>query len=100
VQTCALQISTNEPFDLRAKPRYDLVIDRLGWWYEIAREWVKKAALMDDVYLLNNPFTFQAMEKHSAYCALMRLGIRVPETWLIPQQTPPVTPRFQPTEER
>ena len=29
---------------------------------------------MDDVYLLNNPFTFQAMEKHSAYCAMMRLG--------------------------
>jgi hypothetical protein len=57
---------TNEPFDLRARPRYELVIDRLGWWYEIAREWVKKAALMDDVYLLNNPFTFQAMEKHSA----------------------------------
>ena len=25
---------------------------------------------MDDVYLLNNPFTFQAMEKHAAYCAL------------------------------
>ena len=24
---------TNEPFDLRSKPRYSLVIDRLGWWY-------------------------------------------------------------------
>ena len=24
---------TNEPFDLRYKPRYSLVIDRLGWWY-------------------------------------------------------------------
>jgi hypothetical protein len=23
---------TNEPFDLRYKPRYSLVIDRLGWW--------------------------------------------------------------------
>ncbi len=22
----------NEPFDLRAKPRYSLVIDRLAWW--------------------------------------------------------------------
>ena len=47
---------------------------------------------MDDVYLLNNPFTFQAMEKHSAYCALMRLGIRVPETWLIPHKVPPAEP--------
>jgi hypothetical protein len=55
---------------------------------------------MDDVYLLNNPFTFQAMEKHSAYCALMRLGIRVPETWLIPHKVPPVNPRFQETAER
>ena len=78
----------NEPFDLRAKPRYELVIDRLGWWYDLAREWIKKAALMDDVYLLNNPFTFQAMEKHSAYCAMMRLGIKVPATWMVPHKTP------------
>ena len=24
---------TIEPFDLRDKPRYDLVVDRLAWWY-------------------------------------------------------------------
>jgi hypothetical protein len=68
----------NEPFDLRYRPRYGLVIDRLAWWYDVPREWLKKIALMDDVYLLNNPFTFQAMEKHSAYCAMMRLGLRCP----------------------
>jgi hypothetical protein len=78
----------NEPFDLRAKPRYALVIDRLGWWYDLAREWVKKCALMDDVYLLNNPFTFQAMEKHSAYCAMIRLGLKVPDTWMVPHKLP------------
>jgi hypothetical protein len=78
----------NEPFDLRAKPRYALVIDRLGWWYDLAREWIKKCALMDDVYLLNNPFTFQAMEKHSAYCAMIRLGLKVPDTWMIPHKLP------------
>ena len=50
---------------------------------------------MDDVYLLNNPFTFQAMEKHSAYCAMMRLGLKVPDTWLIPHKLlPPDNPRF------
>ena len=65
----------NEPFDLRYRPRYALVIDRLGWWYTVPREWLKKVSLMDDVYLLNNPFTFQAMEKHSAYCAMMRLSL-------------------------
>jgi len=78
----------NEPFDLRATPRYELVIDRLGWWYDLAREWVKKCALMNDVYLLNNPFTFQAMEKHSAYCAMIRLGLKVPETWMVPHKLP------------
>jgi hypothetical protein len=30
----------------------------------------------------------------------MRLGIRVPETWLIPHKVPPDNPRFQPTAER
>jgi hypothetical protein len=79
----------NEPFDLRYKPRYRLVIDRLSWWYELPRGWLKKISLMDDVYLLNNPFTFQSMEKHSAYCAMMRLGLKVPDTWLIPHKAPP-----------
>jgi hypothetical protein len=90
----------NEPFDLRSRPRYDLVIDRLAWWYHVPREWLKKIALMDGVYLLNNPFTFQAMEKHSAYCAMMRLGLKVPDTWLIPHKQPPENPRFLPTAER
>ncbi len=70
---------TIEPFDLRMRPRHALVIDRLAHWYYVPREWIKKVALMDDVYLLNNPFTFQAMEKHSAYCAMIRLGLKVPD---------------------
>jgi len=80
---------TIEPFDLRAEPRYDLVIDRLAYWYYVPREWLKKVALMDDVYLLNSPFTFQSMEKHAAYCAMMRLGLKVPETVLVPYKNPP-----------
>jgi hypothetical protein len=91
---------TNEPFDLRYKPNYSLVIDRLSWWYDLPREWLKKVALMDDVYLLNNPFTFQAMEKHAAYCAMMRLGLKVPATWLIPHRLPPDNPRYVPMAER
>jgi hypothetical protein len=91
---------TNEPFDLRYRPRYELVIDRLAWWYDVPREWLKKISLMDDVYLLNNPFTFQAMEKHAAYCAMIRLGLKVPETWLVPHKVPPDNPRFLPMAER
>ena len=79
---------TIEPFDLRYKPRYDLVIDRLAYWYYHPREWLKKIALMDDVYLLNSPFTFQSMEKHAAYCAMMRLGLKVPDTVLVPYKNP------------
>ena len=79
---------TIEPFNLRDRPRHDLVIDRLAHWYYHPREWLKKVALMDDVYLLNSPFTFQSMEKHSAYCALMRLGMNVPETVLVPYKNP------------
>ena len=90
----------NEPFDLRYKPRYSLVVDRVGWWYLLPREWLKKIALMDDVYLLNNPFTFQSMEKHSAYCAMMRLGLKVPDTWLIPHKQPPWNERFPTTAAR
>ncbi|MGI8888617.1 MAG: ATP-grasp domain-containing protein, partial [Nocardioidaceae bacterium] len=89
-----------EPFNLRAKTRHDLVIDRLAHWYYHPREWLKKIALMDDVYLLNSPFTFQSMEKHSAYCAMMRLGMKVPETVLVPYKNPIDNVRWAYTSER
>jgi hypothetical protein len=83
-----------EPFGLRDKPRYHLVIDRLAYWYYAPREWLKKVALMDSVYLLNSPFTFQSMEKHAAYCAMMRLGLNVPETVLVPYKNPVDNARY------
>ena len=91
---------TIEPFNLRAVPRYSLVIDRLAWWYDMPREWLKKVTLMNPVHLLNNPFTFEAMQKHAAYCAMIRLGLKVPETWMLPNKTPPNNPRFEGTAQR
>jgi hypothetical protein len=91
---------TIEPFDLRYKPRHSLVIDRLAYWYYHPREWLKKIALMDDVYLLNSPFTFQSMEKHAAYCAMMRLGLNVPDTVLVPYKHPLDNARYAYTAER
>jgi hypothetical protein len=85
---------TIEPFWLSYRPRYDLVIDRLAYWYYVPREWLKKVALMDRVYLLNSPFTFQSMEKHAAYCAMMRLGLKVPETVLVPYKNPVDNARY------
>ncbi|HEY3629410.1 MAG TPA: hypothetical protein VGL21_00870 [Jatrophihabitantaceae bacterium] len=91
---------TIEPFSLRERPRTELVIDRLAYWYYHPREWLKKVALMDDVYLLNSPFTFQAMEKHAAYCAMMRLGLKVPETVLVPYKNPIDHAKYAYTAER
>ena len=75
---------TIEPFDLDQPVKYDVVLDRLTPWYHTSREWIKKAVVKDDLYVLNNPFTLQAMQKHTSYAALMRLGAEIPETWLLP----------------
>ncbi len=73
-----------EPFSLRQPVKYDVVIDRLTHWYHTSREWIKKAILTDDLYVYNNPWSLQSMEKHTSYCAMMRLGFPVPETWVVP----------------
>jgi hypothetical protein len=91
---------TIEPFDLCYRPRYELAIDRLAYWYYHPREWLKKSALMDDLYLLNSPFTFQSMEKHAAYCAMLRLGLKVPDTVLVPYKNPPDNSRYAYTAAR
>ncbi|HTS99605.1 MAG TPA: hypothetical protein VMI33_23595 [Streptosporangiaceae bacterium] len=91
---------TIEPFSLRDRPRYHLVIDRLAYWYYHPREWLKKVALMDGVYLLNSPFTFQSMEKHAAYCAMIRLGLHVPDTVLVPYKNPLDNARYAYTAAR
>ncbi len=88
---------TIEPFDLRQPCRYDVVLDRLTHWYHTSREWIKKAVLMDGLYVLNNPWSVQSMEKHTTYCAMMRLGIPIPETWLVPPKAYEPLPDLQPT---
>lgn len=73
-----------EPFDLQQDCQYDLVIDRLTHWYHTSREWIKKSILTNDLYVFNNPWSLQSMEKHTSYCGMMRLGFPIPKTWLIP----------------
>lgn len=75
---------TVTPFDLEYKTKYHLVLDRLTHWFSISREWVKKIAIMDGTYVLNNPWAIQSMEKHTTYAAMMRLGMPIPKTWMIP----------------
>ncbi|MEZ6017425.1 MAG: hypothetical protein R3F49_20090 [Planctomycetota bacterium] len=88
---------TIEPFDLRQPVRYDLVIDRLTHWYASTREWIKKAVVMDDLYVFNNPWSVQSMEKQTTYCAMMRLGMPIPDTWLVPPKEYEPKPDLQRT---
>jgi hypothetical protein len=73
-----------EPFSLSAGCRYDVVIDRLTHWYHTSREWIKKAILVNDVYVFNNPWALQSMEKQTTYAAMIRLGFPIPDTWMVP----------------
>jgi hypothetical protein len=89
-----------EPYDLKKPQRYDVVLDRLTHWYHTSREWIKKSVLMDDLYVFNNPWSQQSMEKHTSYCAMMRLGLPVPETWMVPPKEYEKLADLQPTLER
>jgi len=75
---------TVEPFNLQQPCKYDVVLDRLTHWFHTSREWIKKAVILDGLYVLNNPWSVQSMEKHTSYCAMMKLGMPIPETWLVP----------------
>jgi hypothetical protein len=88
---------TIEPFDLRQPCQYDVVLDRLTHWYHTSREWIKKAILMDGLYVLNNPWAVQSMEKHTSYCAMMKLGMPIPDTWMIPPKAYEPLPDLAPT---
>jgi len=93
----AVERVTIEPFDLQQPCQYDVVLDRLTHWYHTSREWIKKAILMDGLYVLNNPWAVQSMEKHTSYCAMMKLGMPIPTTWMIPPKAYEPTPDLAPT---
>lgn len=91
---------TIEPFDLRQPCKYDVVIDRLTHWLHTSREWIKKSIVMNDLYVFNNPWSVQANEKHTSYCAMMALGMPIPETWMIPPKSYEPSPDVRPTLQR
>lgn len=89
-----------EPFGLAHDCSYDVVIDRLTHWYHISREWIKTKILVNDLYVFNNPWSLQSMEKQTTYAAMMRLGFPVPETWMIPPKEYQESNDLQPTLKR
>jgi hypothetical protein len=66
----------------------------------VSREWIKKAILLDDLYVFNNPWAIQSMEKHTTYAAMMALGMPVPTTWMIPPKEYEPKPDLAVTLER
>ncbi len=96
----AVERLTIEPYDLQQPCRYDMVLDRLTHWYHTSREWIKKAVILDDLYVLNNPWSLQSMEKQTSYCAMMRLGMPVPSTWMVPPKAYEMHDDLRPTLER
>ncbi len=89
-----------EPFNLQKPVTYDVIVDRLTHWYHTSREWIKKAVILDGTYVFNNPWSVQSMEKQTAYCAMMRLGMPIPETILVPPKEYETSNDLQPTLER
>jgi len=88
---------TIEPYDLRQPCKYDVVVDRLTHWFHTSREWIKKAIVMDGLYVFNNPWSVQSNEKHTTYAAMMALGMPIPDTWMIPPKSYEPTPDLKPT---
>ena len=91
---------TVEPFGLQQPTSYDVVIDRLTHWFHTSREWIKKAIILDHLYVLNNPWSLQSMEKQTTYCAMMRLGLPIPRTFMVPPKVQVDSPDVKPTLER
>lgn len=89
-----------EPFNLNQPVKYDVVIDRLTHWYDTSREWIKKSVILDGTYVFNNPWSVQSMEKHTAYCAMMRLGMPIPQTILVPPKEYEESNDLEPTLQR
>jgi len=77
-----------KPVDIRenVKDSYDLFIDRTTHWHKFIRAYVQHA-IYDDVYVLNHPTTFNAINKHASFVMLARLGAKVPQTVMVPPNT-------------
>jgi len=89
-----------EPFDLSQPCKYTVVVDRLTHWFHTSREWIKKAVIMDGLYVFNNPWAVQSMEKATSYCAMIRLGLPIPETLLVPPKAYEPSEDLEPTLSR
>jgi hypothetical protein len=85
---------------VRQPCNYDVVVDRLTHWFHTSREWIKKSVIMDGLYVFNNPWSVQSIQKATTYALMIHLGLPVPETWLVPPKEHEPTEDLEPTLQR
>jgi hypothetical protein len=56
--------------------------------------------VLDGLYVFNNPWSIQSNEKHTTYAAMMRLGLKIPATWMVPPKSYETSADLKPTLER
>jgi hypothetical protein len=66
--------------------RYDVVIDRISHEVPYYRAMLKRMAL-EGTYVINNPFWWSADDKFFNYSLAKKIGVAVPKTVLLPQQS-------------
>src|SRR5215212_10284733 len=66
--------------------RYDLIIDRISHEVPYYRGMLKRMAL-EGTYIVNNPFWWSADDKFFNYCLAAKIGVAIPKTVLLPQQS-------------
>lgn len=71
---------------LDEEKRYDLIIDRISHEVPYYRATLKRFAL-EGTYIVNNPFWWSADDKFFNYCLAAKLGVAIPKTVLLPQES-------------
>src|SRR5438270_72233 len=67
-------------------PGYRVIVDRISHEVEYFRAYLKHAVL-EGTYVINNPFWWTADDKFFNYAVGERLGVAVPKTIVLPQQS-------------
>jgi hypothetical protein len=69
-------------------PPYKLIVDRISHEVEYYRGFLKFAVL-NETYVINNPFWWTADDKYFNYALMARFGVAIPKTVLLPQKAYP-----------
>ena len=67
---------------------YRVIVDRISHEVEYYRAFLKHAVLQD-TYVINNPFWWTADDKFFNYAVADRLGVAIPKTIVLPQKSYP-----------